>query len=174
MDGLTAIVLSLTYVAMTGLGFFLRGRREGMLRMITRKEKEEESIMRRQGRLRVSALSMLTTGILFLTSPAGAAEWIPGYSESPTIWLKGIEQELNSDEYRTLFTNDPRTPQVSIMGFLNTAARAYETKNPAMADSLIERAVEVLKTGVTKHYYSKADIEPIVSYIEKTVPKSGS
>jgi hypothetical protein len=173
MDGLTVLVLSVTYIAMTGLGFFVRGRREGMFRTITRKEKEE-SIMRRQGRLRVSALSMLTTGILFLTSPAGAAEWIPGYSESTTLWLKGIEQELNSDEYRTLFTNDPRTPQVSIMGFLNTAARAYEAKNPAMADSLIERAVEVLETGVTKHYYSKADIAPIVSYIEKTVPKSGS
>ena len=128
----------------------------------------------RQGRLRVSALSMLTTGILLLTSPAGAADWIPGYSDSTAIWLEGIERELNSDEYRTLFTNDPRTPQVSIMQFLNTAARAYEARNPAMAESLIERAVEVLETGVTKHYYSKADIAPILSYIEKTIPKSGS
>ena len=128
----------------------------------------------RQGRLRASALSMLTTGILLLASPGGAADWIPGYSDSTTIWLKGIEQQLNSDEYRTLFTNDPRTPQVSIMQFLNTAARAYEAKNPAMAESLIERAVEVLETGVTKHYYSKADIAPILSYIEKAVPKSGS
>ena len=55
----------------------------------------------RQGRLRVSALSMLTTGILLLASPGGAADWISGYSDSTAIWLKGIEQELNSDEYRT-------------------------------------------------------------------------
>ena len=128
----------------------------------------------RQGRLRASALSMLTTGILLLASPGGAVDWISAYSDSTAIWLKGIEQELNSDEYRTLFTNDPRTPQVSIMQFLNTAAHAYEAKNPAMAESLIERAAEVLETGVTKHYYSKADIAPILSYIEKAVRKSGS
>ena len=52
------------------------------------------------------------------------------------------------------------------MQFLKTAAHAYEAKNPAMAESLIERAVEVLETGVTKQYYSKADIAPILSYIE--------
>ena len=73
-----------------------------------------------------------------------------------------------------MFMNDPRTPQTSIMRFLNRAARAYEAKNSALAESLIKRAVEVLGTGVTKHYYSKADIAPIVSYIEKVVPKSGS
>ena len=60
------------------------------------------------------------------------------------------------------------------MQFLKTAAHAYEAKNPAMAESLIERAVEVLETGVTKQYYSKADIAPILSYIEKAVRKSGS
>jgi hypothetical protein len=130
--------------------------------------------MRRQGRWRVGALSMLAAGILFFASPVGAAEWIPGYSDSTTGWLKDIEQRLNSDEFRPIFMNDPRTPQESIMRFLNSAARAYEANNPAMAESLIERAMEVLETGVSKHYYSKADVAPIVSYIEAVVPKEGS
>ena len=73
-----------------------------------------------------------------------------------------------------MFVNDPRTPQVSIMRLLNKAARVYEAKNPAMAESLIERAVEVLENGVIKHYYSQADIAPIMSYIEKAVRKIAS
>jgi hypothetical protein len=120
--------------------------------------------VRRQGRWRANALSILAGGILFLASPAGAAEWISGYDDSTTGWLKDIEQKLNSEEYRAIFTNDPRTPQESVMRFLNNAARAYEGKNPAMAESLIKRAVGVLEAGVSKHYYSEADVAPIVSY----------
>jgi hypothetical protein len=81
---------------------------------------------------------------------------------------------LNSDEYRALFVNDPRTPQASVMLFLNSAARAHEANDPLMAPSLIEKAVQVLEAGATRHYYSKADIAPIVRYIEKMAPKEGS
>ena len=130
--------------------------------------------MSRQGRWRVGAVSMLATAILFLAGPVGAAEWISRYGDSPTKWLTDIEQRLNSNESRPIFMNDPRAPQESVMRFLSRAARAYEAKNPAMAESLIERAVEVLEAGVTKHYYSKADIAPIVSYIEEAIPDSAS
>jgi hypothetical protein len=117
---------------------------------------------------------MLAAGLLFVASPAGAAEWIPGYGEGQSEWLKDVEQKLNSEEYRSIFMNDPRAPQQSVMRFLKDAARAYEAQNPAMAESLIERAMEVLENGVAKHYYSKAEVEPIVSYIEAATPKKKS
>jgi hypothetical protein len=62
---------------------------------------------------------------------------VSGLSDTTAGWLKDIEQKLNSDEYRPVFMNDPRTPQASVMQFLNSAARAYEAEDPAMAESLM-------------------------------------
>lgn len=129
--------------------------------------------MKRQDRVRVGVLAMLAAGMLFLSS-AGAAEWISGLSDGTIGWLKEVELKLNSDEYRATFVNDPRAPQESVMRFLKSAARAYDAKNPAMAESFIDKAVRVLETGVSKHYYSEADIAQIVSFIEEAAPNGES
>ena len=129
--------------------------------------------MKRQDKVRVGVLAMLAAWMLFLSS-AGAAEWISGLSDGTTGWLKEVALKLNSDEYRAMFVNDPRTPQESVMRFLKRAARAYDAKNPAMVGSFIDKAVGVLKTGVSKHYYSEADIAQIVSFIEEAAPKGES
>ena len=118
----------------------------------------------------LSALSLLIGLVLLVPSMGGAASWISGGESYAAKWVKDIEQELNKQDYWMVFMNDPRTPQPTVLHLLNRAAIAYEAKNPQLAKDLVNEALEVLQDGVRRHYFSQADVDPIITYIKQHVP----
>lgn len=117
-----------------------------------------------------AALSLLVAGTALNPSLAGAAEWLPLEETYQDNWVRTIEQELNKDEYRWVFVNDPRMPQATVMWILDQAAAAYEAGNVATAEDLVRRAIGVLEQGAERNYYSHSDIEPILSSIREHRP----
>ncbi|MEW6247726.1 MAG: hypothetical protein AB1555_13600 [Nitrospirota bacterium] len=121
----------------------------------------------------VCVLSLLIGGVALMSSTVDAAPWISATDSYSTTWLKDIEQELYKQEYRSVFMNDPRTPQASVLKLLNRAAAAYEAKNMQLAEQFVREAIgvlEQLEQGVVKNYYAQSDIEPIVNFIKQHVP----
>ncbi len=118
----------------------------------------------------VCVLSLLIGGVALMSSTVNAAPWISTTDSYSAAWLKDIEQELYNQEYRSVFMNDPRTPQASVLTLLNRAAAAYEAKNTQLAEQFVREAIGVLEQGVAKKYYAQSDIEPIVNFIKQHVP----
>jgi hypothetical protein len=118
----------------------------------------------------VCVLSLLIGGVALMSSTVDAAPWISAADSYSATWLKDIEQELYKQDYRSVFMNDPRTPQASVLKLLNRAATAYEAKNMQLAEQFVREAIGVLEQGVTKNYYAQSDIEPIVNFIKQHVP----
>lgn len=115
------------------------------------------------------SLSLLLGGTAL--PPMGhAAPWISGIESFASDWVARVEQELSKKEYRSLFANDPRTPQASILRLLNQAARAQAAHKELMAQDLAKEALDVLRDGVRKHYYSKQDVAPLIKHIEEQIP----
>jgi hypothetical protein len=115
-------------------------------------------------------LSLLIGLVLLMPSRAGAADWISGTESYAATWVTDVERELFKEEYRAVFLNDPRTPQISVLKLLNNAALAYEAKNPVLAEGFVREALEVIQEGVRKHYFSQSDVDPIISFIKQAVP----
>src|SRR5579884_3862808 len=118
----------------------------------------------------VAMLSLLLGGIALWPSTAHAAPWLSAGDTYAAGWVKDIEQELNKADYRAVFLNDPRTPQTSVLRFLNRAAVAAEAGNSGLAAELKQQAIGVLEEGVHKRYYDETDIAPIINYINQHVP----
>ena len=116
------------------------------------------------------ALSLLLGGVALGPAPAGAADWISGADSYASAWVKDIEKELNKKEYRTVFLNDPRTPQASVLRLLNRAAIAHDAKDDALARQLAREALEVFENGVRKNYYTQDEVQPITSFIKQHIP----
>jgi hypothetical protein len=57
-----------------------------------------------------------------------------------------------------------------VLRLLNRAAMAHEANNATLASELVREALEVLKTGIRKNYYTEADIQPILNYIQQHAP----
>lgn len=68
-----------------------------------------------------------------------------------------------------MYANDPRTPQIVALRFLNQAAKA-QANDRALAQQLVQDALEVFEEGVRRYYYSSSEIEPIMSYIRQHAP----
>ncbi len=115
-------------------------------------------------------LSLLIGGVALMPSSLEAAGWISGADAYAASWVKDIEQELLKKEYRDVYANDPRTPQVVALRLLNEAARAQEAQENVLARQLVHNALEVFEEGVRKHYYSSSEIEPIMTFIRQHVP----
>lgn len=120
------------------------------------------------------ALSLLIGGVALMPSSLGAAGWISGADSYAASWVKDIEQELFKKDYRDVYANDPRTPQVIALRLLNQAARAQEANDSVLAQQLVHDALEVFEEGVRKHYYSFSEIEPITRFIRQHVPIKAS
>lgn len=116
------------------------------------------------------ALSLLASGAVLTSSPAGAAPWISGADSYAAPWVHEIEQELLKKDYRYVLGNDPRTPQASVLKLLNRAAIAYQADDTRQAQALVNEAIDVLEEGVRKHYYSQSDVEPILNSIRQHAP----
>lgn len=116
------------------------------------------------------ALSLLIGGVAVMPPSVPAAGWLSGADAYAVPWLKDIEEELLKKDYRYIYTNDPRTPQVVVLRKLNEAAKAQEAKDSALAQQLVRDALSVFEEGVRRHYYSQADIEPITTFILQHVP----
>jgi hypothetical protein len=115
-------------------------------------------------------LSLLIGGTVFTSTHVEAAGWISGSESYAAPWVKDIEQELLKKDYRYVFGNDPRTPQVVVLQLLNRAAMAYQANDTAQADQLVRDALNVLDEGSRRHYFSRSDIEPIMDFIRHHVP----
>jgi hypothetical protein len=122
----------------------------------------------------VMSLSLLLAGIAVAPHAAQAAPWISGGDSFASDWVAKIEQELLKKEYRYVFANDPRTPQASILRWLNRAAQAQAAHNDAMAKDFATQAIRVLEEGVQKHYYSAEDVEPLLKRIREQIPIKAS
>ncbi|WP_447980548.1 hypothetical protein [Candidatus Nitrospira bockiana] len=116
------------------------------------------------------ALSLLVGGTVWMPMTSDAAPWISGAETYAAGWVKDIEQELFKKEYQTVFLNDPRAPQASVLWLLNRAAMAHESGNDALASDFLGQAIRVLEEGVKKNYYTDADVQPIINSIMKRVP----
>lgn len=116
------------------------------------------------------ALSLLIGGMALMPMPVHAAGWISGADAYAASWVKDVEQELLKKDYRHIYANDPRTPQVVVLRLLNQAARASEANDSVLAQQLAREALGVFEDGVRRHYYSPSDIEPITRFIREHVP----
>lgn len=118
----------------------------------------------------LTALSLLISGMAVMPSSSEAAGWISSADSYAASWVKDIEQELLKKDYRDIFANDPRTPQVVALRLLNEAAKAQKADNGTLVRQLVHNALEVFEEGVRKHYYSSSEIEPIMTFIRDHVP----
>lgn len=116
------------------------------------------------------ALSLLIGGVALMPSSLEAAGWISGADSYTASWIKDIEQELWKKDYRDVYANDPRTPQMVALGLLNQAAKAQEANESVLAQQLVQDALKVFEEGVRRHYYSSSEIEPIMNVIRQHVP----
>ena len=115
-------------------------------------------------------LSLLIGGVALMPSSLEAAGWISGADSYAASWVKDMEQELLKKEYRDVYANDPRTPQMVALRLLNQAAKAREANDSVLAQQLVQNALEVFEEGVRRHYYSSSEIEPIMTFIRQHVP----
>jgi hypothetical protein len=120
------------------------------------------------------ALSLLIGGVALMPSQGKAAPWISGVDSYAASWVKEIEQEILKKDYRDVYANDPRTPQMVALRLLNQAAKAQEAGDSALAQQLTDKALGVFEEGVRKHYYSRSEIEPIMTFIREHVPIKNS
>jgi len=112
-------------------------------------------------------LSLLIGGVALMPLSLEAAGWISGIDTYAAPWVKDIEQELWKKDYRDVYANDPRTPQIVALRLLNQAAKAQEANDSLLAQQLVRDALEVFEEGVRKHYYSSSEIEPIITFIRQ-------
>lgn len=123
-------------------------------------------------RAAVIALSLLIGGGAVAPASVQGAEWI-GWNSSESFvspWVKDIAQEMEKKEYRAVFLNDPRAPQMDVIRLLNRAAVAFDANNPTLGQDFLRQAMEVLNSGIRKHYYSEQDIQPLLQYIQQHAP----
>ena len=116
------------------------------------------------------ALSLPISGVALMPSSSEAAGWISGADMYVAPWIKDIEQELLKKEYRDVYSNDPRTPQMLALRLLNQAAKAREAGDSGLAQQLTQKVFDVFEEGVRTHYYSRSEIEPIVTFIREHAP----
>ncbi len=119
-------------------------------------------------------LSLLIGGVALMPSSLEAAGWISGGDSYAASWVKDIEQELLKQDYRDVYANDPRTPQIIALRLLNQAAKAQEANESVLAQKLVYDTLEVFEERVRKHYYSSSEIEPITTFIRQHVPIKSS
>ena len=120
------------------------------------------------------ALSLLIGGVALMPTSVQGAPWISGAETYAAPWVKDMEQELFKKEYWPVYANDPQTPHMVALRLLNQAGKAQEANDSALAQQLVQDALEVLEEGVRRHYYSSSEIEPILSSIREHVPIKAS
>jgi hypothetical protein len=103
-------------------------------------------------------------------APAGSAGWISDADSYALTWVNDGESELEKKEYRALFMNDLRAPQVSIRRLSDRAVVGYAAKDDAQTRQCVTEALKVIASGAQTHSYTQAGVQPIVSFIKRRVP----
>lgn len=119
-------------------------------------------------------LSLLIGGVALMPTSVSGAPWISGAETYAAPWVKDMEHELLKKDYWPIYANDPRTPQVVALHLLNQAAKAQKANDPALAQQLVQDALEMFEEGVRRHYYSASEIQPITSFIREHAPGTSS
>ena len=119
-------------------------------------------------------LSLLIGGVALMPTSVSGAPWISGAETYAAPWVKDMEHELLKKDYWPIYANDPRTPKVVALHLLNQAAKAQKANDPALAQQLVQDALEMFEEGVRRHYYSASEIQPITSFIREHAPGTSS
>ena len=109
----------------------------------------------------------ITTATLGSTD-ALAAQWLaPAAADRITAdWVQQIEADLTGDRFKDVFMGmSANTPIPAVLHMLNNAAKALADGKKEYAQSFIDRAVEILDSGVSKGWYGRGDIEPVKGMI---------
>ena len=114
----------------------------------------------------IGALVALSAGAAYMDTPttAHAAQWLaPAAAEKiKARWVKEVDYELRSDQFKNLFINAPGgAPHAAILRYLNHAADALQAGDKDSARSFVDQALHVVERGIDKGWYSRADIKPL-------------
>jgi hypothetical protein len=104
----------------------------------------------------------------FFATPGLAADWLaPAADQDVTApWVNDITSQLEKDPYRDIFMNAlGNSPQAVVVRYLNNAAQALQAGNKPLAQSYVDRTIDIFDNGVRRGYYSQTDVEPIKKLI---------
>lgn len=110
---------------------------------------------------------VVAVAVLFAT-PGLTADWLaPAADQTVTApWVKDLTAQVQQDPYRGVFMNAlGNSPQALVVRYLNNAAQALQDGNKPLAQSYVDRTIEIFDNGVRRGYYSRADVEPITKMI---------
>jgi hypothetical protein len=126
-----------------------------------------EMDQRLRGGVKKIAGFVVAAALLFAT-PGLAADWLaPAADQDVTApWVNDITSQLEKDAYRDVFMNAlGNSPQAVVVRYLNNAAQALQAGNKPLAQSYVDRTIDIFDKGVRQDYYSQADVEPIKKLI---------
>ena len=135
-----------------------------MERFNTRQEERDQRL--RGGVKNIAGFAVAAA--LFLATPGLAADWLaPAADQDVTApWVNDITAQLNEEPYRDVFVNAlGNSPQAAIVRYLNNAAQALQAGNKPLAQSYVDRTIDIFDNGVRRGYYSQTDVEPIKKLI---------
>jgi hypothetical protein len=137
-----------------------------MYRLIVRHSREENR--RYRGGAGRILFGVVAAALLFFATPSWAADWLaPAADQSVAApWVKDLTAQLQQEPYRDVFMNAlGNSPQSLIVRYLNNAAQALQAGNKPLAQSYVDRTIEIFDNGVRRGYYSRGDVEPIAKLI---------
>lgn len=125
----------------------------------------------------LSALILAGAGVATTSSPstAHAAQWLaPAAAEKiKARWVKEVDYELRSDQFKNLFINAPGgAPHAAILRHLNNAAEALNQGNKDAARDFVDKALNVVDNGIQKGWYSRSDVAPLRNMIVAKADKA--
>lgn len=116
----------------------------------------------------LSGLALATVLLFGVPNAVLAADWLaPGSDQTMTSpWVKDLTVKLEQDQYRNVWMNAlGNSPQAVIVRYLNNADQALRAGNKPLAQSYVDRTIELFENGVNRGYYSRSDVEPLVKLI---------
>jgi len=129
--------------------------------------RQAETNQRLRGRVKNVVGFVIAATLLFAT-PGLAADWLaPAADQDVTApWVNDITSQLEKDPYRGVFMNAlGNSPQAVVVRYLNNAAQALQAGNKPLAQSYVDRTIDIFDNGVQRGYYSQTDVEPIKKLI---------
>lgn len=130
--------------------------------------RQEEMGRRLRGGVKNNIAGCVAAATLLFAAPGLAADWLAPAADQDVMapWVNDITSQLEKDPYRGVFMNAlGYSPQAAIVRYLNNAAQALQAGNKPLAQSYVDRAIDLFDRGVRRGYFSQADVVPIKKMI---------